>query len=145
VIIAISTITISCSENIDKKKSTIQNSSFVNTTWLLTSINNVKIDYPADYKQNYIIFTTEAEGFKFSGFAGCNNISGTYDVGDHNEIGIKNIVSTKKSCSYSILENDFLNILNNAISYKIEDNTMSIYSKNNKTANFKDSKKLQSQ
>jgi heat shock protein HslJ len=143
-IITFSSFLFSCSENVkkDNQKSSLNDSPFVNTTWLLESLNDKQINYPADYKQNYLVFTGEAEGFKFSGFAGCNNISGTYDVGDHNEIGITNIVNTKKSCSFSELENDFLKMLDEITSYKINGFYMTVYRRNEKIAYFKDAKEL---
>lgn len=143
-IITLSTILFSCTEDVKKydQKSTSNNSPFVNTTWLLESLNNKKINYPADYKQNYIIFTGEADGFKYSGFAGCNNVSGNYDVGDHNEIGIVNIISTERACSFSELEKDYLKMLTEATSYNIDGFYMTIFNGKNKIANFKDAKKL---
>jgi|LGVD01.1.fsa_nt_gb heat shock protein HslJ len=131
-----------------KKKNEIQkvistkDSYFVNTTWLLESIDGDKIVYPADYKQNYMIFKGEADGFTFSGFAGCNNISGKYDVGDHGTIGIENIISTRMACSFSELENKFIVLLKNTSSYKIEGYFMEVYNGDKKLATFKDAKEL---
>ena len=135
----------SCSNSTENNQTeTISDSYFVNTTWLLESINGEKINYPADYKQNFIIFSGESDGFKVQGFAGCNNISGNYDVGDHNEIGLVNIVSTRKMCSFSDLENRFLQMLNNATSYKIEGYVLTIKKGQTEIAVFKDAKELQS-
>lgn len=144
-LIAISSIAISCTEPKVKNKpnSSIKNSYFVNTTWLLESLNGKEIRYPADYKQNFIIFKGESDGFKFSGFAGCNNFSGNYDVGDHGEIGIDNIISTKMSCSFSELENEFIKTLSETTSYKIDGFYMNVFSGKNIIAVFKDAKELQ--
>ena len=143
-IFAFSTIMTSCADEVKKEsaESTVNNSSFVNTTWLLEKLNNNQINYPADYKQNYIVFTGEAEGFRFSGFAGCNNISGNYDVGDHNEIGLGNIISTKKMCSFDKLENEYLKMLSDATSFKIDGFYMKVYNGNDEIAFFKDAKEL---
>ena len=133
----------SCSNSAEKNKTEIiSDSYFVNTTWLLESINGEKINFPADYKQNYIIFSGESEGFKIQGFSGCNNFSGKYDVGDHNEIGIENIASTKMMCSFSELENKYIQMLKSATSYKIEGYFMTVFSGDKKIAKFKDAKEL---
>ncbi len=145
-LILLATITFSfssCNNASNKnKKETIPDSSFVNTTWLLESMNGEKINYPADYRQNYIIFSSESDGFKFEGFAGCNTISGSYDVGDHGEIGIVDIRSTKKACSFSDLENNFIKMLKNITSYKIEGFYLTVFNGKNKIATFKDVKEL---
>ena len=126
-------------KNIEVNKT---NSMFINTTWLLESINGEKVVYPADYKQNFIIFTSEAEGFKFSGFAGCNNILGKYDVGDHGEIGIENVASTRKMCSFMELENNYIKMLKEITSYKIDGHLMTVFSGDKLIATFKDAKEL---
>lgn len=142
-ILAIIVLTSISSCNIPSKSNKIKiNSKFVDTTWLLESIEGDKIVYPADYKQNYITFTPEAKGFKFSGFAGCNNISGKYDVGDHGEIGIQDILSTRKTCSFIKLENRFLGMLKEITSYKIDGYYITLYNGDKKVASLKDSKEL---
>ena len=135
----------SCSNSAEKNKTEIiSDSYFVNTTWLLESINGEKINYPADYKQNFIIFSGESDGFKIQGFAGCNNFSGNYDVGDHNTFGIENIASTKMICSFSELENNYIQMLKSATSYKIEGFVLTIKKGQTDIAVFKDAKELQS-
>ena len=133
----------SCSNSAEKNKTEIiSDSYFVNTTWLLESINGEKINYPADYKQNFIIFSGESDGFKIQGFAGCNNFSGNYDVGDHNEIGLVNIASTREMCSFAELENEYLKMLSSATSYNIDGYFMTVFSGDKKVAIFKDAKEL---
>lgn len=130
----------------DKKESTIEmtkiNSAFINTTWLLETIDGNKVDYPADYKQNYIIFTGEAEGFKVNGFSGCNNFLGSYDVGDHNEIGMNGLASTKMMCPFADLESKYLDVLGKVNKYEIEGFYMIFYDGDKKLATFKDAKEL---
>jgi heat shock protein HslJ len=108
---------------------------------LLESIEGKEIIYPADYKQNFVIFTGEAEGFELSGFAGCNNFKGKYDVGDHETIGIEKIMSTKKACSFIDLENNFFRVLNGVDTYKIEGYYMTFYKEGKEIAFFKNNKK----
>lgn len=139
--IIFSALLLSCN-NSSKLNEIKTDSKFTSTTWLLESIDGEKTVYPADYKQNYIILTSDADGFKFSGFAGCNNISGKYDIGGHGEIGIQDILSTRKICSFIELENKFLDILKSATSYKIDGFYMTIYIGDKKVATFKDSKEL---
>ena len=154
-LLAFSIFSISCNDtskivnsednkNIEQKNNEghYTNSTFVNTTWLLESLNGEKVIYPADYKQNFIVFTSEAEGFKLSGFAGCNNISGKYDVGDHGEIGIENIASTRKICSFMELENNYIKMLKEITSFKIDGYFMTVFSDKRKIALFKDAKEI---
>ncbi len=143
-ILAIIILTSTTSCNVaPKENDTKVNSKLVNTIWLLESINGDEIIYPADYKQNYIIFKGESEGFKLDGFAGCNNVSGTYGVGDHNTFAIGNIMSTKMMCPFAELENKYLRMFENAKSYKIEGYYLTIFDREKEIAIFKDAKELQ--
>lgn len=120
----------------------IENSLFVNTTWLLESIAKKKILYPADYRQNFVIFKGEVDGFTLSGFAACNNFSGKYDVGDHETFGIDKIISTKMACSFMDLENRFIELLKNADNYKIDGFYLTMYKGEKELAVFKDAKEI---
>lgn len=132
----------SCNSN-NVANNDVVNSKFTETTWLLESLNGEKIVYPADHKQNFIIFKGESEGFKLNGFAGCNNISATYDVGDHNTFKIGDVISTKMMCSFADLENKFLKMMKDANSYKIEGYYLTIFNGEQELAVFKDAKELQ--
>ncbi len=46
----------------------------------------------------FLQFSTEAEGFRLSGSDGCNNLMGSYDMGDHGTIAFGQMAFTRKAC-----------------------------------------------
>lgn len=78
-----------------------------------------------------LTLTFEEESNKVSGFAGCNSFFGSYSVTNHN-ISFSQLAMTKKYCgdnSINNLESQFIKVLNQTKSFKIEGKTLSLLDK----------------
>lgn len=80
--------------------------SFLNTKWILASLNKKLPTFSMNEKP-YIFFKDNNE---FSGNAGCNPFSGTYEIND-SSIYIKNVIVTTSACPDLPIESDFLKVL----------------------------------
>jgi heat shock protein HslJ len=97
--------------------------------WKVTSLKGI-----VSFQRNPTININKEEG-KVSGFAGCNNFFGTFEPGtstfDFAQIGMSRIGMTRKMCPDMTVENAFTNSLNEISYYKIENEILSFYDRNN--------------
>lgn len=92
-------------------------SKYINGTYIYHSFDGDEIRVPADKAFPTLKFNA-AEN-TISGFAGCNNISGNFNITKHT-IKFGPIASTKKACFQDIYETQLLNALKNVNQYKIK-------------------------
>jgi uncharacterized lipoprotein NlpE involved in copper resistance/heat shock protein HslJ len=65
---------------------------------------------------------------KFAAFGGCNQIFGSYAMPSVNKISFTEIGSTRKYCPGSMIESDYMNMLEETTSYKLASETLTFYS-----------------
>ncbi|MFD1315397.1 DUF4377 domain-containing protein [Namhaeicola litoreus] len=111
-----------------RKRKTEEEISLYND-WKVTYLKGV-----VSFQRNPTIKIDNEEG-KVSGFAGCNNFFGTFEPGtgtfDFAQIGMSRIGMTRKMCADMTVENAFTNSLNEISYYKIENENLSFYDRNN--------------
>jgi heat shock protein HslJ len=106
-----------------------------NTYWKLTEINGEPLSTPENGREVHIVLTKEGNEGKLKGFAGCNNMGGSYSITDGK---IKfTVISTKMMCEDRMdIENFLLGVLNNADNYIIEGENLKLYEGRTFLANF---------
>ena len=82
-------------------------------------------------KEAHIIF--KAEGNRFNGDAGCNRIAGSYQLGESGEITFSQVVATRMMCLNMDTETQFLQMLEKANRYIVENDTLTIFPMPQKT------------
>lgn len=91
-------------------------------------------------------FTLSALDNSFRGTSGCNSVFGNYTI-DLYAINFDNLAVSEKFCAEKDImktEGEFLDALNNTGSYSLENNVLTLYSKNDRSVVLsarKDSKK----
>jgi heat shock protein HslJ len=88
------------------------------TYWKLTELMGQPIEKLAEQEQDiYIMLKTE--GNRVQGFAGCNNMMGSYEVKEGNRITFSQMASTQKACVSMETESAFLKVLETVDNYNI--------------------------
>lgn len=95
----------------------------LNGTYILHSFDGNKISVAADKAFPTLKFNA-AEN-TVSGFAGCNNISGNFNI-TKNEIKFGPIASTKKACFHNSYEHQLLDALNKVNRYQVKDGLLTL-------------------
>lgn len=105
----------------DKGTDEISDNYRLNDIWVLETINDTPAD-EANYMKGLPRLEINIKEMKFNGTGGCNQIFGTLEA-DGEKIKFGPIGSTRMACPGNY-ESDFLTALNNAGSYKIENNRL---------------------
>ncbi|MEO6165874.1 MAG: META domain-containing protein [Chitinophagales bacterium] len=102
--------------------------------WVLENMNGEKVD-PKDYRSDLPRLEINSE-MNFTGTTGCNNISGKLEAGDQM---IKMTIEkmTRMACTNSAAETAFVDAVNNATTYSIGNNKLSIMQDGKITLIFK--------
>jgi heat shock protein HslJ len=77
--------------------------------WVVTEMKGIPVQLSGGRRDAFINF--EINEKRFTGNAGCNQISGNYTL-DKNDIHFNEVISTKMSCEDIAFENTFLDLLN---------------------------------
>jgi heat shock protein HslJ len=98
-----------------------------NTYWKLLEVNGRPLLTPADAREVHMILTNEDAGRRLKGFAGCNNMGGSYTV--NGDMIRFTVISTKMMCSPDRMEpeNFLFDVLNNADHFKIKGERLELY------------------
>ncbi|WP_167375036.1 META domain-containing protein [Prosthecochloris sp. GSB1] len=107
------------------------------TRWMLVELGDrrIKLSPESKRKPHLLLGGT---GRKASGFGGCNNFFGSYEVEAGDRIRFSNLASTLMSCPSMKVERDFLKALELSDSYTVKDNTLKLYkARLGKLATFK--------
>ena len=103
------------------KKSNVE---LVGTYWKLTELMGKPVIAPAGVREIHIILKKQDN--RIQGFAGCNNIIGSYELKDGNLISFKDLASTRMACPDMSMEDQFKETLEKADNYSILGDTMSL-------------------
>jgi len=95
------------------------------THWQLSKLGTETITADVTLRTPYLTFSQGDN--KVTGFAGCNRFSGNYDRLANN-INLTQLSTTKKLCFQQMnLEAQFLTVLSETDTYKVIDNTLTLY------------------
>ncbi len=94
-------------------------------TWELISIDGVELDNQLSPEHRPSI-TFDLNNFTVTGSSGCNLYNGTFTLDGKSTIQFSSLISTKKACPEMGLENQFLDRLTNASSFKIKNQTFKL-------------------
>jgi heat shock protein HslJ len=84
--------------------------------WKLAEINGKPVIRDGNVAKEAYMMLNKAEK-RLQGNAGCNTISGPYQLSDGNKITLGNIISTKMACPAMDVETQFLQALQTADTY----------------------------
>lgn len=87
--------------------------------WQLTELMGAVLAEESD------IFLQFSEDFRFSGFAGCNHITGIYQV-DGLRLSFSGIISTQKACMTETIEAGLLQVLQQVDNFAIQEQQLSL-------------------
>ena len=102
--------------------------------WVLEELNRVKIT-STDFAKEVPLIEISTTDNKFNGYAGCNRMNGTLFF-EKGLLRFTNIITTKMMCQNN-KENEFINALQRATTYKIEDNRLWLSNPNGLLVVFK--------
>ncbi len=104
-----------------EKTKTVEQITLVNK-WNIISMNGVD-----SFERNPTIEFDDKEK-KVSGFAGCNNFFGVYES-SNGQLNLNKMGLTRKMCPDMTVENAFINNLRSVSYYKIEDDKLNFFNK----------------
>lgn len=94
------------------------------TKWKLVYFNGKKV-VPND-KKVYFLQLNSKDG-RFSAYAGCNTIGGTYAMPKVDVIDFSDVIMTRMACPDMAFENQFGSMLVQVIHYKLDEATLTFY------------------
>ena len=100
------------------------NAELVETYWKLTELMGKPLATPAGVREIHIILKKQDN--RIQGFAGCNNIMGSYELKDGNFIRFQNVASTKMACNDMTIENQFMEMVQRVDNYSILGDKLSL-------------------
>lgn len=105
--------------------------SLMDTKWTLTTLNNkdVKTD------KVYVLFIKETA--KLNGDSFCNRYFGSFSFSDAGSLSVSNFGSTKMNCDDESKEIEYFAAIQNAKSYQLSNNILSLSDGTKTTAVFK--------
>lgn len=95
------------------------------TKWKLITLNKKKITQKG--KKDYILKMNSKDG-RFSAYAGCNSISGSYDMPSSDRLLFSEMVMTEMACANMELESNFTQMLEKVAIYKLDKEALILFS-----------------
>lgn len=93
--------------------------------WTLSKIKGEEVKKPAEEQQEVHFMLSEDD--KVSGYTGCNQIMGAYELGENSSLKFKDVATTRRSCpEQNNKENEFLEVLSQTSSFKLDDKKLSL-------------------
>lgn len=104
--------------------SQVPDASLKETYWKLTELMGQPVPRPEpDGREAHIILKS---GGRLQGFAGCNNIMGTFETKDRFSISFKGVASTLMACADMKTEDSLKKVLEQVDNYSISGNNLSL-------------------
>jgi len=104
--------------------SNVPDASLKETYWKLTELNGQPIKVPGpDKREIHIILKN---GDRLQGFAGCNNIMGSFELKNESSITFSGVASAMMACPDMNMEDNLKKILQEVDNYTIKGNTLSL-------------------
>jgi heat shock protein HslJ len=110
--------------------------SLLNTYWRLEEVNGEPVQTPAGIREVHVVLTVTDQGNQLKGFAGCNNIGGSFTQ-DGKKLSFSTF-STKMMCSAGQMkvEDFLLQALTAADNYELKGETLSLLEAQTELATF---------
>lgn len=96
-----------------------------NSKWRLLKLNGKTIEKNKDNKKEFgITFNTDG---RFSAFAGCNNMAGSYELKeDVSRVKFSKVISTMMACEDMLTEQEFAKVLEMVDNYNFDGKTLKL-------------------
>lgn len=95
-----------------------------NSKWRLVKLYGKTIEKNKDSKRDYgIIFNPDG---RFSAFAGCNSMAGSYELEKINNISFSKVASTMMACENMVTEQELAKVLEMADNYNFDGKTLKL-------------------
>ncbi len=98
----------------------------VNTRWKLIEIRGQKVAEMELTRAPYIELTGEADGWRVSGNDGCNQMMGTYEMGDAGTISFGNMAGTMMACMKADLSKEMTEAFSQVDNYTMSEDGMNL-------------------
>ncbi len=98
-----------------------QQKSLVGKRWKLIEIMGKPVAGMDLMKEPFIELTGEADGWRFAGNDGCNNIMGSYEMGDAGTISFSKPASTLMACPKGDLQQEMTDVLGQADNFTMSE------------------------
>ncbi len=96
-----------------------------NARWILIELNGRIIERVRDPRKiNYVHF--HGDGQRVHAFAGCNHMSGIYEISTDGSLSFSQLIATRMACEDMENEHQLSEILENTHSYSISDGILSL-------------------
>lgn len=115
-----------CSTNSLEKENNMENLVLENSKFQAIELNNIAVKNSE--KVAFISFESDS---KIHGNLGCNNFFGSYQL-NKNELNLAQVGSTMMMCQNMDTEREFLDVLQNTKTYKLENNILELFNKDGK-------------
>jgi len=102
------------------------NASLEGTYWKLISVEGVKVSWKSQKREPHLIFRSDG---KFKAFTGCNSVSTKYKKEGQKISLVRPMMMSRMFCPKAG-ESDFISALKKMYKYKIEGNSLEIFSVN---------------
>jgi len=106
-------------QKVETKTKEIAKVELKNSKWRLVKLNGKTIEKSKDTKREFgITFNTDG---RFSAFAGCNNMAGSYELKEEvTRISFSKVVSTMMACEDMLTEQEFAKVLEIVDNYNFD-------------------------
>lgn len=119
-------------DNKDVKTESQKTDMLTSSMWVLSELNGEKLE--PSIESEPVHFMLNKDGSKVSGYAGCNQIMGSYETSDETGLKFREIASTRRSCpDQNNNEKDFLEALRNTTSFKLDGKKLTLLNVEDKT------------
>lgn len=110
-------------EEVNSKK--VASVEIKNSKWRLVKLNGKTIEKNKDSKKEFgITFSTDG---RFSAFAGCNNMAGSYEIKEEvSRIKFSKVIATMMACEDMITEQEFAKVLEMVDNYNFDGKTLKL-------------------
>lgn len=135
--ILILTVILICSASCGTSKNANQSEDFSEQVtekyWKLVSLSGEEIKMATPQKRE-AYFIMKADGNALTGFSGCNNFSGKYELKGEGKIEFSSVIGTLKACQYlGYNESTFYKIFVKTQTYQIENDHLQLFSEEGET------------
>lgn len=120
---------IATTTSIEKVNPAVGKYTLAETKWKLISLNKKTVRQKG--KKAYFLKLNSKDG-KFTAFAGCNSIAGSYAMPSSDTLAFTQTIMTRMACPDMALETNFAAMLEKVTKYKLDKDTLILFDENKK-------------